>query len=401
MALSTTEYTVEAGQVGQAEWDLSFEGGVDNPPGYLAKAHIFLWLNDVQVTVGGGASEFGGSGITFSWVTSTRVSIAGYSPVLNDKIEFRRTMPTDKPPVNFVDTAGITEKMLDNSNLANLYAVHEIRDGFGTGTQSYYALAKLYANGEEDYEVEPGQYSAKHWSIKANDLGAAQAALAAAQANLAAAYAETAEDVVVPGGSGYSAFHWREKTEEVGDAKILLCQAEVANCEAQVALATTEKLAAETAKLAAETAQAAAEAAQAAAALAQTGAETAETNVYNFPNVANVWGATQRYGMNTVNPCPANITLTPAANPSNKLYIDVNTTITLNDFEADDSMVICTQNINTGNNTITWATNESGGVKFMEKADTTGPASGWVKIFYFWSDGYRILGSVVWEGDVS
>lgn len=180
MALSTTEETIVSGTVGKVTYDLTFEGYVDNPPGYIKKAHIFLWINDVQMTVGGGGTEYDGSGITFVWNTATSVTIVGYSPVLDDKIEFRRTMPTDKPVVDFVDRAGITEAMLDDLALSNLYAVHEIKDGFGTGTQNYYALAKLYANADEDYEVEAGQYSSKHWSIKSSDYATAAGVSAAA-----------------------------------------------------------------------------------------------------------------------------------------------------------------------------------------------------------------------------
>jgi hypothetical protein len=234
MALSTTEEIIESGTVGKVTYDLTFEGYVDNPPGYIEKSHVFLWVNDVQYTVGGGGTEYDGSGVTFTWDTATRVTLVGYSPVLNDKIEFRRTIPTDKPVVDFVDRAGITETMLDNLALSNLYAVHEIKDGFGTGTQNYYALAKLYANADEDYEVEAGQYSAKHWSIKANDLGAAQVALAAAQ----------------------------------------------------VALANTAKTGAETAETGAETAQGLAEDAQAAAEAAQAGAELAEDNAEDSATAA-------------------------------------------------------------------------------------------------------------------
>ena len=207
MALSATIYTVGAGEVGQTEWDLTFEGYVANPPGYLSKTHITFWLNDVQVTLGGGATEYDGSGITFSWVTATRVSIAGYSPVLNDKIEFRRTIPKDDVWVNFVDRAGITESQLDGQNLANLYSIHEIMDGFGTGSQSYYALAKLYANADEDVEVEAGNYSSKHFSLKAaasalaaltsqNAAASSESAAAASEAQTIANAAATAADLV-------------------------------------------------------------------------------------------------------------------------------------------------------------------------------------------------------------
>lgn len=189
MALSTTSEVIIAGTVGKVTYDLTFEGYVDNPPGYIKKAHVFLWINDIQVTEGGGATEYDGSGITFTWNTATNVTIAGYSPVLNDKIEFRRTMPTDKPVVDFVDRAGITEAMLDNLALSNLYAVHEIKDGFGTGTQNYYTLAKLYATANEDVEVETGTYSAKHWAAKAED--SADLAIAAQDG------AEDAEDAAV------------------------------------------------------------------------------------------------------------------------------------------------------------------------------------------------------------
>lgn len=193
MALSTTVWTIASGDVGKTSWDLAFEGATANPPGYLAKSHVTLWINDIQVTVGGGATEFGGSGITFTWVTATNVQTTGYAGVLDDKVEFRRTIPKDKPYVDFVDRAGITESQLDAVSLANLYSIHEIMDGFGTGIYDYYSLAKAYAEYLEDVEVETGTYSAKHYSIKA----AASAAAAAADEILTNAdAAATAADAV-------------------------------------------------------------------------------------------------------------------------------------------------------------------------------------------------------------
>jgi hypothetical protein len=193
MALSTTTWTITAPDVGKVQWDLTFEGYVTNAPGYLEKSHVSLWINDVQVTEGGGAAEYDGSGITFSWITSTLVQTSGYAGVLNDKVEFRRTVPKNKPYIDFVDRAGITESKLDQVSLANLYCIHEIMDGFGTGIFSYYALAKAYAEYGEDVEVETGTYSAKHYSIKT----AANAAAAAADAvDTAADAVSTAADVV-------------------------------------------------------------------------------------------------------------------------------------------------------------------------------------------------------------
>lgn len=193
MALSSTIYTITAPDVGKTTFDLVFEGATENPPGYLAKSHIFMWLNDVQVTVGGGGSEYDGSGITFTFPTSTTVEVTGHAAELADVIEFRRTLPTDKPVVDFVDRAGITEAQLDTLALSVLYASHENKDGYGTGTQTYYTLAKLYATAAEDTEVETGKYSALHYAAKA----AASAAAAAADEILTNAdAAATAADAI-------------------------------------------------------------------------------------------------------------------------------------------------------------------------------------------------------------
>ena len=69
MALSSTIYTISSGEVGDSAWDLVYEGRVEHAPGYLDASHIFMYINDIQVTVGGGGTEYGGSGITFAFVT--------------------------------------------------------------------------------------------------------------------------------------------------------------------------------------------------------------------------------------------------------------------------------------------------------------------------------------------
>lgn len=172
MALSATVEIIDSGTVGKILYDLAFEGPA---PSYLEKAHIFLWVNDVQVDVGGGTGPDG-----FTWITESRVQLKTYVPVLDDKIEFRRTIPKDDVYRDFVDGAGITETQLDEQNLANLYSIHEIMDGYGTGIISYYNLAKAYANAAEDVEVETGFYSSKHFSLKSEDEKDAAAVSAAA-----------------------------------------------------------------------------------------------------------------------------------------------------------------------------------------------------------------------------
>jgi hypothetical protein len=212
-ALSYITYNIPGdAPVGTTEFDLIFEGP---SPGYLSRDHIYLRVNDLPVDVGGGYGVDG-----FTWVTDTRVSLKNYSPVDGDKIEFRRTMPKDDIYVDFVDRAGITEKMLDDQSLATLYIVHEVQDGVATGVEAAVDLARSYANAAEDYEVEPGNYSSYHWSEKSKAwTAAAQSAAsdaetsetnAAASEDLAEKWADEEEDVEVVAGA-YSAKHHATK----------------------------------------------------------------------------------------------------------------------------------------------------------------------------------------------
>jgi len=191
MPLSSMVYTVGVNAtVGQVAFDLAFEGATANPPGYLDQAHIWLYLNGALVP----DSEAGGTGVDgFTFITDTRVQLKTYSPILNDVVEFRRIVPKDRPYINFVDRAGITEYQLDSSNLANLYSIHEIMDGFGTGIYDYYTLARQWAENPEDDPVVAGGYSALHWAAKAAYYSGSMDA----KVVLATGYADDANDSAV------------------------------------------------------------------------------------------------------------------------------------------------------------------------------------------------------------
>jgi hypothetical protein len=266
MASSSTIYTIGSGDVGKTVYDLTFEGATANPPGYLDEDHIFMWLNDVLVTVGGGSAEYGGSGITFVFTTDTQLTVTGYAGVLDDKVEFRRTMPIDQPIIDFVDGAGLTESDLDKLALENLYRVHEIQDGFGTGISASVASVAEYAADAEaaavstaaDLLLTNADVVSTNADVVSTNADAAATAADLVQTNLdqiscASDAADTAADLVLT------------------NADVVLTHADVVSTNADVVTCAGHATDAETAQTAAETAQTAAE-------LAETNAETAETN---------------------------------------------------------------------------------------------------------------------------
>jgi hypothetical protein len=131
MGLSYSRYTIgDTADVGQVLYDLSFTGP---SPGYLTKAHVWLYVNGAVQGGAGGAEADG-----FSWVTNTRVQLKNYTPVLNDVIEFRRIIPKSTQYVDFISNSKISDSNLDDIQLALLYIGHELSDGFLTGFDDSY-----------------------------------------------------------------------------------------------------------------------------------------------------------------------------------------------------------------------------------------------------------------------
>ncbi len=172
---------------------------------------------------------------------------------------------------------------------------------------------------------------------------------------------------------------------------------------ASAASAATHVTSADAARAAAVVAQLAAEAAQTGAQSAQTAAEAARDTTLAFPNTSNTWGASQRYGAVTVNPVGAALSLSFDDDPMQKVYFDQACTITIDGDEMDHSMLIASMNSSGSDHALTWQTggsNPANNITWPDGTDPNGPASGRMKVFYLWCDGYRILGSVIWEGDL-
>jgi hypothetical protein len=337
MAYSAVTFDIGAGEVGQTTFDLTFTGPGN---GYLDQSHIYLYVNGVQRDVAGGTGPDG-----FDFITATQVELKNYSPVLGDEITFRRIVPKDALYVDFVDGAGLTEAMLDEQSLSNLYINHETQDGYGQGIQALVASASSSQEGAEDAEAAAMDAQASAEAAEASavaaqesadlaqtaaedaqaDAEAAEAGALAAQADAEAAqalaeaaqaaaelaetgaetaegnaqdwealaqkWAEEVEDTEVEAGK-YSALHWSAKASAATTAAETaqgLAEAAVTDAEAAQALAEAAQADAETAQADAETAQGLAEAAQSAAELAETNAETAETNAAAWEAKAELW----------------------------------------------------------------------------------------------------------------
>jgi hypothetical protein len=299
MAYSAVTFDIGAGEVGQTTFDLTFTGPGN---GYLDQSHIYLYVNGVQRDVAGGTGPDG-----FDFITATQVELKNYSPVLGDEITFRRIVPKDSLYVDFVDGAGLTEAMLDEQSLSNLYINHETQDGYGQGLAAEVEAAALSAveAGEAEVAAEAAQAAAEAAQA---DAETAQAAAEAAQADAETAQglAETAETNAVSAKNDAQTAQAAAELAETGavtaetnavsaknDAQTAQAAAELAEDNAVTAKddAQTAQGLAEAAQEDAETAQEDAETAQGLAEAAQTAAELAETNAGVAAGFAQAWEA--------------------------------------------------------------------------------------------------------------
>jgi hypothetical protein len=299
MAYSAVTFDIGAGEVGQTTFDLTFTGPGN---GYLDQSHIYLYVNGVQRDVAGGTGPDG-----FDFITATQVELKNYSPVLGDEITFRRIVPKDALYVDFVDGAGLTEAMLDEQSLSNLYINHETQDGFGQGLAAEVEAAALSAveAGEAEVAAEAAQAAAEAAQADA-EAAKADAEAAQADAETAQGLAETAETNAVSAKNDAQAAQAAAELAETGavtaetnavsaknDAQTAQAAAELAEDNAVTAKddAQTAQGLAEAAQADAETAQEDAETAQGLAEAAQTAAELAETNAGVAAGFAQAWEA--------------------------------------------------------------------------------------------------------------
>lgn len=144
-----------------------------------------------------------GTPVTFIWLTASQVRLDS-APAGGTTVRIQRTTPSD-PLVDYEDGATLFEAELDTAYLQALYIAEEARDAVAevsaddiaavdaakAAAEAARDLAQKWASEAEDVIVDSGEYSAKHYSLKA----AASAALAATW-NPASYRTATDQDVI-------------------------------------------------------------------------------------------------------------------------------------------------------------------------------------------------------------
>lgn len=246
MAKSSITYPNQS--AGVTNYNIVFTGP---DPGYLNKAHVILFRDQVE-QVGG-----------FTWLTANTVQL-DVATTAGEDIMFRRITPKDQPIVDYEIDNVLTDTDLDYGILQMLYIVHEIQDGYiDLGAAGYVdannkKIVNVAAGTEDTDGVNKGQMDSTYsgWETTFTALKVA--------AEAAKTSAETAETNAVSA---------KDEAETARD------------------IAVSSKNAAEAAQVAAETAQGLAETAQTGAETAETNAETAQAGAEAAEVTAGKWAA--------------------------------------------------------------------------------------------------------------
>lgn len=172
---------------------------------YIDKTDISLYVDDSLIELTGGVTPY-----TWEWITDAQVKITPNVP--NGLVAMiKRITPMAEPYHNFSAGAVFKDQSVDENFMQSLHLAQEAIEGSGAtdffadvdhhgyrikniaaaleggdaipfvqyqsdalgalasrqGAEAAKALADLYANEAEDVPVEPGAYSAYHWSKKA------------------------------------------------------------------------------------------------------------------------------------------------------------------------------------------------------------------------------------------
>lgn len=102
-------------------WEVSFDGG------YINKDHVSAQLLN---TVTGGVSD-----ALFTWVNDFTIKVTPAVPV-GTRLVVRRNTPIGEPLVDYSDGAIMAEANLDLANKQAIFAISEMRDAFGSITET-------------------------------------------------------------------------------------------------------------------------------------------------------------------------------------------------------------------------------------------------------------------------